>query len=352
VIEARKRAREIMAKIGGKPTHPVLGLPGGVAKSVTEDLREEGREFAREAVDFARFTVDAFEGHVLADPAYLELIRSTAYREETHYLGMVDEEDRVAFYDGEMRVVDPAGAEVLRFSPRDYATVIAEHVEEWTYIKFPYLREVGWKGFVGGAESGVVRVAPLARLNVADGMSTPLAQAEYERLYATLGAKPLHLTLAFHWARLVEILNVAERIAEIAEAEELTSPDVRNLDLDTPDEGVGIVEAPRGTLVHHYETDDRGVVTKVNLIVATLFNSAPISMSIEKAAKELIREGEVNDALLNRVEMALRAYDPCLSCATHHQPGRMPLEVTILDGGGRISERLVRGPDGSVLRDA
>jgi F420-non-reducing hydrogenase large subunit len=349
VIEARGRAREIMGKLGGKPTHPVLGLPGGVAKRVTEEVREEVREFAREAVDFALFSLNAFEHHVLADPTYLDLIKSDDYREETHYLGTVDDENRVAFYDGTLRVVDPEGEEKLRFTAREYANVIAEHVEEWTYIKFPYLRAVGWKGFVGGRDSGIVRVAPLARLNVADGMSTPKAQEEYERLYAALGPKPVHLTLAFHWARLVEILNAAERIAELAGAEELTSPEIRNLDLGTPKEGMGVVEAPRGTLLHHYETDERGVITKVNLIVATLFNSAPISMSIERAARGLIREGEVDETLLNRVEMALRAYDPCLSCATHHEPGRMPLSVAIRRRDGSLVERLLRGHDGRVL---
>lgn len=329
VIDARRRARDIMAGIGGKATHPVLGLPGGIAKPMTEDQREEVRDFAAEAIDFAAFTLAAFQQHVLDNPAYLELILSHAYHDETHYMGMVDESGRANFYGGTMRVVDPAGAEVERFAPSEYADIIEEHVEEWTYIKFPYLKKVGWKGFTGGPDSGVVRVAPLARVNVANGMATPRAHAEYERLHETLGEGPLHHTLAFHWARLVELLYAAERFAELAEDPDLCSPEVRNMDLRTPDRGVGIVEAPRGTLIHHYETDENGILTMVNLIVATLFNSAPISMSIEKAAKEFIRNGEANDGLLNRVEMALRAYDPCLSCATHHLPGEMPLQVTL-----------------------
>ena len=173
-------------------------------------------------------------------------------------------------------------------------------------------------------------------------MATPLAQEEFDRMYDTLGGKPVHHTLALHWARLVEILYAAERISELADAEELTSPDIRNMDLKTPREGIGIVEAPRGTLVHHYQSDERGVLTGVNMLVATLFNSAPICMSIEKAAKKLIKGGKVDDGLLNMVEMAFRAYDPCLSCATHSLPGKMPIEITIHNKSGNIINRIVR----------
>ena len=208
---------------------------------------------------------------------------------------------------GNIRVVDTDGIQIDLFSIDDYTNVIGEHVEEWSYIKFPYLKKIGWKGFVGGNDSGVVRVAPLARLNASDGMATPLAQQEYERMFETLGGKPVHHTLALHWARLVEILYAAERIGELADAEELTSPDIRNMDLKTPREGIGVVEAPRGTLVHHYQSDERGVLTGVNLLVATLFNSAPICMSVEKAAKKLIKGGKVDDGLLNMVEMGFRA---------------------------------------------
>lgn len=342
VINIRKRCRDIMAEIGGKPIHPVLGLPGGVAKAVSGELRDKIKSFAGDAVGFAQFTLKAFDDIVLKNKEYVDIILSDIYYDETNSMGMVDNNNKVNFYEGNIRVVDTDGRQIELFKPGDYTEVIAEHVEEWSYIKFAYLRKIGWKGFVGGSDSGVVRVAPLARLNASEGMATPLAQEEFERMYETLGGKPVHNTLAFHWARLVEILYAAERMSELADAEELTSPDIRNMDLKTPKEGVGIVEAPRGTLVHHYQTDEKGVLTGVNLLVATLFNSAPICMSIEKAAKKLIKGGEVNDGLLNMVEMAFRAYDPCLSCATHSLPGEMPLEIILRDKAGKILDRIIR----------
>jgi F420-non-reducing hydrogenase large subunit len=342
VIEIRKRCREIMAEIGGKPIHPVLGLPGGVAKQVSEEVRQKLIAFAKDAVGFAQFTLKAFNDIVLANKNYVSLILSDVYYLETHYMGMVDKNNMVNFYDGDIRVVDQTGKQFERFKPADYATIIAEHVEPWTYIKFPYLRKIGWKGFVEGKESGIFRVAPIARLNVADGMATPLAQQEYERMYKTIGKKPAHNTLAIHWARLVEVLYAAERLVELADVKELTSPEIRNMNFKTPHEGVGIVEAPRGTLIHHYKTDANGLITGANLIVATLNNSAAITMSIEKAAKKLITNGVVSDGLLNMVEMAFRAYDPCLSCATHSQPGSMPLEIKIKNRNNEVVQTIVR----------
>jgi len=207
-------------------------------------------------------------------------------------------------------------------------------------MKFCYLKKVGWKGFVDGPESGVF--TPLARLNASDGMATPLAQEAYERMYEVLGGKPVHNTLAFHWARLVEALYASERVLELARDPELTSPKVRNIPTETPKEGIGIVEAPRGTLIHHYQTDDRGILTKVNLIVATQNNAAPITMDIENAAKSLIHNGEASDGILNMIEMAFRAYDPCMACATHSLPGEMPFEINIYDPKGDLVKRLQR----------
>jgi len=170
-------------------------------------------------------------------------------------------------------------------------------------------------------------------------MATPRAQEAYEKLYATLGGKPVHHTLAIHWARLVELLYAAERMLELATDPEITSPNVRKIPTEKPDVGVGTVEAPRGTLTHHYETDENGILTRVNLIVGTTNNNAPITYSIKKAAKAMIRGGVVNDGILNRIEMAFRSYDPCLSCATHSLPGRMPLEVLVYDSSGAVVER-------------
>jgi len=343
VIAIRQRCRALMTELGGKAIHPVLGLPGGVAKPMTPEIRARLADFARDAVGFARFSLQAFDQLVLGNKAYVDLVLSEAYTHRTYYMGMVDADGRVNFYDGDVRVVDPAGREVLRFPARDYLDVISEHVEPWSYIKFPFLKKIGWQGFTDGPESGIFRVAPLARLNAASGMATPLAQAEYERMMQTLGGKPVHHTLAIHWARLVEVLYAAERLAELASDDRLLSPQIRNLDLQTPREGVGIVEAPRGTLIHHYRTDADGLMTSANLIVASQNNAAAMCLSIEKAARQVIHHGQVDDGLLNMIEMAFRAYDPCFGCATHSLPGKMPLEVRFRKGGdGAVYAKLIR----------
>jgi F420-non-reducing hydrogenase large subunit len=243
----------------------------------------------------------------------------------------------VNFYDGELRVTGPDGARIAQFAPGEYLDHIAEHLEPWSYLKFTYLKGKGWQGIVDGPESGMYRVAPLARLNVADGMATPLAQAEYERFYSTLGGKPVHQTLATHWARLVELVYAAERLCELAQDQELCDPRVRAIPTATPDEGIGVVEAPRGVLIHHYKTNDKGIVQKLNILVATAHNYGPMCLSIKKAAMGVIRKGvEVTEGILNRIEMAFRAYDPCFACATHSLPGQMPLQVIVRDAGGCV----------------
>ncbi|MEM2412713.1 MAG: nickel-dependent hydrogenase large subunit, partial [Candidatus Bathyarchaeia archaeon] len=240
-----------------------------------------------------------------------------------------------------IRVVDPYGKEFAKFEAKDYLEHIAEHVEPWTYVKLPYLKKVGWKGFIDGPESGAYRVGPLGRLNAADGMATPLAQEEYELMYKTLGGKPVHSTLAYHWARLIELLYAAERAIELVKDPEITSANVRNKP-GKPGEGVGVVEAARGTLIHHYVLDENALVKDVNLIVATVNNAPSINMSVRNAAKGLIHGGKVDQGLLNMVEMAFRAYDPCFGCATHFAFGQMPLTVEIYDSEGKLIRTVQR----------
>jgi F420-non-reducing hydrogenase large subunit len=342
VIEMRKRLREVLRIIGGKPIMPSCGLPGGVSKAISEEERKTIIDAAEYAVDFCKFALGLFDDIVLKNKEYVDLVTGDIYKHRTYYMGLVDDNNKVNFYDGRIRVVDPQGKEFAKFRAHEYLDHIREHVEPWTYVRFSYLKNIGWKGFIDGEESGVFRVAPLARLNVSDGMATPLAQEAYEKMYEVLGGKPVHNTLAFHWARLVEALYAAERALELANDPEITSPDIVNLPTETPKEGVGVVEAPRGTLIHHYQTDEKGIITKCNLIVATQNNSAAINMSIEKAAKSLIHKGEVPEGILNMVEMAFRAYDPCHACATHSLPGRMPLEVNVYDSNGGLVRRLSR----------
>jgi len=351
VISMRRRLRELITLVGGKVGHPVFGLPGGVSKRVMPEDQSRFKEVAEEAVGFARFTLEVFENIVLKNAEYVDLICSAAFTHRTYYMGMVDERNRVNFYDGNLRVVSPDGKEFAKFLPEKYLDYVAEHVEPWSYVKFCFLKPLGWKGFVDGADSSVYCVAPLARLNVAEGMATPLAQEAYQKLYATLGGKPVHHTLATHWARVIELLYAAERMKELADDPELTDPNVHTLPTATPKEGMAAVEAPRGTLFHHYQTDEKGIIQKANLIVATQNNMARIAMSVEKAAKGFIKAHHVDDGILNMVEMAFRAYDPCIACATHALPGTMPIEIRIHDAGGNRVSTLSRGRDGRVHRE-
>jgi len=343
IIGMRKKIRKMMEVIGGKTIHPVFGLPGGISKPLNEDIVNELKKLADEAVEFSLFTLNIFKDIVLKDSKYVDLITSEAYTHRTYYMGLVDEKNRVNFYDGMIRVVDPNGREYAKFDVHKYLDYIAEHVEPWTYVTFTYLKGIGWKGFVDGEDSGIYSVAPLARLNAADAMATPKAQEAYEEMYDTLGGKPVHHTLANHWARIIEMIYSAERIRELANDPDILDKNVRVIPEATPDVGISVVEAPRGTLIHHYETDERGVIKKANLLVATQHNAARIALSVDKAARSLIKGGVINDGLLNMVEMAFRAYDPCHACATHSIPGSMPLALYIYNQDGKLIRVVKRG---------
>lgn len=342
VISVRKQLRDLITLAAGKVIHPVFGLPGGISKPLNEHDQAKFMAAADRAVGFGEFSLQIFRDVVLKNPQYVETILSDAYSHRTYYMGLVDQNNKVNFYDGELRVVDPNGAEFVKFRPQEYLNHVAEHVEPWSYIKFCYLKNVGWNGFTEGEQSGIYAVAPLARLNAAEGMATPLAQEAYEQFYSTLGGKPVHHTLANHWARLIELLYAAERMKELAYDAEIIEPNVRTLPDAVPDEGIGVVEAPRGTLFHHYKTDERGVITNANLIVATQNNAARIAMSVDKAARGVIKNGVVSDGILNLVEMAFRAYDPCHGCATHALPGNMPLIVTVYNQAGEVLDIIRR----------
>lgn len=340
VISMRRRLRELIAYFGGKVIHPVLGLPGGVSKGLDPAELPKFKELAKDNLEFALFTLQVFKDIVLKNPEYVQLITSDAYTHRTYYMGMVDEKNRVNFYDGMLRVVDPDGKEYAKFPVQKYRDYVAEHVEPWSYVKFCYLKPLGWKGFEEGPGSSVYSVAPLARLNAADGMATPRAQEAYEEFFKTLVGKPVHHTLANHWARVVEMIYAAERIVELVNDPDITGPDIRTIPTATPKVGIGVVEAPRGTLFHHFETDSNGIITKANLIVATQNNAARIAMSVDRAAKRLIKGGAVSEGLLNKIEMAFRAYDPCFGCATHALPGHVPLSVKIYDGRKQLVQEL------------
>ncbi len=342
VIGVRKQLRDLITLAGGKVIHPVFGLPGGVSKTLTQEDQQKFIDGAERAVKFGLFCLEIFNDVVLKNAQYVETIISDAYTHKTYYMGLVDRDNKVNFYDGDVRVVGPDGKEYTKFKAQDYLNHVAEHVEPWSYVKFCFLKNVGWNGFTEGPESGIYAVAPLARLNAADGMATPQAQKAYEQFYETLGGKPVHYTLANHWARLIELLYAAERLKELANDPEIIDSNVRTIPKNIPEEGMGVVEAPRGTLFHHYQTDKRGVITRANLIVATQNNAARIAMSVDKAARGVIKEGKVDDGILNLIEMAFRAYDPCHGCATHALPGQMPLLVRIYDSKMEIVSEIRR----------
>ena len=348
VIAQRARGQRIIEIIGGKKVHPVTSLPGGMSKRISKEEQQEMINIGKEMVEFAKFTIQVLNDIVLANKAYVELILSDMYTHKTYNMGLVDSNNKVNFYDGMVRVTGLDGSEHAKYSPKDYLDYVAEHVEPYSYLKYPYLKKVGWKGFVDGKDSGVYKASPLSRLNVSDGMATPLAQAEYERYYETLtgdrsGKIPVNSTLATHWARVVELVFACEATLKQAQDEEITSDHILDPPTSIIGEGIGIVEAPRGTLTHHYKTDKNGIITNANLIVGTTNNNAAISMSIKKAAQGLITKGrEITDGMLNRIEMAFRAYDPCFGCATHSLPGQMPMEVIVHDADGQVLQTVKR----------
>ncbi|NLX43524.1 MAG: Ni/Fe hydrogenase subunit alpha, partial [Chloroflexi bacterium] len=336
---------EVIAMLGGRFVHPVMALPGGVAKGVTPEMQQRLIEIGEGLVEFGQFSLGIWREMILGNQEYHDMLMGDTYLHRTHSIALVDANKQLNFYDGYVRAVDVEGHEVAYYPPAEYAEHIGEHVEPWTYVKFPYLKHFGWHGMVDGMQSGVYRSTPLARLNASEGLSTPLAQEAYEEFYDYMGGKPVHATLATHWARLIELLHVSERALALARHEELTDPDIRSIPTNTPNEGVGIVEAPRGLLTHHYVTDEQGLVKKVNMIVGTTNNSAAICMSVKKAAQALIGGGrEITQGLLDRVEMAFRAYDPCNACATHAAPGEMALTVQVYDHRQQLVADLRRGP--------
>jgi len=346
VIKHRSYAQKIQEMLGGKATHPVCGIPGGFSKSISEDERAKIEAMAKSCVEFSKFTNQLFADVVLKNKDYLALITDPGiYYNETYYLGTVDKNDKINFYDGTQKMISPTGEEVARYTGKDYLKYIAEHTLPWSYEKFCYFKPVGWKGLVDGKDSGIYRATPLARLNVSKGFTTPLAQAEYEKYFGTfrdLGVKgPIHHTMATHWARVIEMLYASEKLLELSQDPEITGKHVRN-PVKEPGEGVGILEAPRGTLVHHYVADKNGITKDVNLVVGTTNNNAPMNLSVRKAATALIKNWQVSDGLLNAVEMAYRAYDPCNSCATHTLPGQMPIDAVIRRADGSVYRTLSR----------
>lgn len=334
VVRNRYLGAQMLEIVSGKSIHPITAVPGGFSKPLTEKERAEVLKMAEEVLEFAKFSMAFAKENIF--PKYLETVKSLGVI-NTGFMGTVTDDGALNVYDGKLRLMRPDGS-YEDFACEQYPDYISERVEDWTYLKFPYAKSWG-EGFSMDFNDpkGIYRVNSLARINVADKISTPLAQKEFEEFRSQFG-RPAQLTLLYHWARLIELLYNAEHAVELLNDPDIISTDTRVAVTPRAAKGVGCVEAPRGTLIHDYETDDKGIVTNVNLIVATQQNNAPINMSVNQAAKTLIKDGKYDQGILNRVEMAIRAYDPCLSCATHNLDGRIAVQIDIFDGQGNLKD--------------
>ncbi len=330
-VNLRKFGQEIIRILGGRRIHPNFAVPGGVNKA----LQPGERETILAGVDAAIEAIQTGLG-IARDWAErnMEDIRKFAVF-PTGYMSLVTPENGLELYEGAVRLIGADGVQLEKFAGGDYLDYIAEHVESWSYLKFPYYKKMGWP-------DGVYRVGPLGRLNAAEKIGTPLAQAELLRFKALNPGGPVENTLYYHYARLIETLFAVERARVILEDPDALSTDILNTRKDFRGEGVGILEAPRGTLFHHYKANEDGALTHVNLIVATGHNNWAMSQAVDSVAKTYITGPEIREGLLNRVEAAVRAYDPCLSCSTH-AVGQMPIEVEVLDADGGLVKTLTQG---------
>jgi len=335
VVRVRHLCAKMLEIIAGKAIHPDASVPGGFSKPLLPAERDQLRKMADEALELAKFSIKFAKENIF--PQYLDTVKSLGVI-ETGFLGTVTDDGALNLYDGKLRLMSKDGSYV-EFPYERYTDYIAEHIEPWSYLKFPYDKRAGTFSMDLDHPSGIYRVNTLARINVCDYIDTPLAQAELEEFRKNFG-RPAQLTMLYHWARLIELLYNAENVIRLLDDPEITSTETRKKVEPRAARGIGCVEAPRGTLIHDYTTDDNGMLTNVNLIVGTTHNNAPINMSVKQAAKSLIRGGKYDQGLLNRVEMAIRAYDPCLSCATHKFDGTLAVKIDIYDHQGRLIDSL------------
>jgi F420-non-reducing hydrogenase large subunit len=329
VVRVRHMAGHMLEMIAGKAIHPAAAVPGGFSRPLLENERQELRKMADECLELATFSMSFAKENLF--PKYLDVVKSLGVI-TTGFLGTVTDDGALDLYDGKLRMMQADGS-YEDFDVENYTDYISEHVEPWSYLKFPYMKKAGEFSMDLDNPNGIYRTNTLARMNVVDKIPTPLAQAEFEEFREKFG-RPAQQTLLYHWARLIELLYNAENTIRLLDDPEITSTDIRKKVEPRAARGIASVEAPRGTLIHDYETDENGLVTNVNLIVGTTHNNAPINMSVKSAAKDLIKDGKYDEGILNTVEMMIRAHDPCLSCATHRLDGKLGVRVNIVDKKG------------------
>jgi NAD-reducing hydrogenase large subunit len=331
-VNLRRWGQQIIQRLGGKRVHPNFAVPGGVNAPLSPKDRDEILAEFDTMVGIAKVAVGIGKDWLGSNKELASMFASFP----SNYMGLVDMEGGLQLYDGEIRVKDAEGNFVAQFKTDHYLSYVAEHVESWSFLKFPYLRKLGWP-------DGTYRVGPLGRLNVADKIGTPLANEELKLFKQINGGKPVEGSLYYHYARLIELVYAIERIAQLLDDPDIMSNDIRTYPTHTqlPGQGVGVIEAPRGTLFHDYGTDENGQLTRVNLIVATGNNNWAMHTASGLVAKAFVDGTKLTEGMLNRVEAAIRCYDPCLSCATH-AIGKMPLEVTLIAADGTVLDRISR----------
>jgi len=329
-VDLRKWGQEIIATLGGRRIHPVFAIPGGVNKSLKKAERDAilaGYDAAISTIQVGLSIMKEWAANNMEDINKFAVF-------PTGYFGLVDEEDALELYDGKIRLIDSTGKQLEKFEPSSYLDYIAEHVENWSYLKFPYYKKLGFP-------QGVYRVGPLGRCNNSVKMTTPLANEELKTFKALNGGKPVENTLYYHYARLIEALYAAEHVKDLLDDPDIFSTDILNTCHDPQPHGVGVIEAPRGTLIHDYWADENGKIQKVNLIVSTGHNNWAMSEAVDSVAKTYITGPDIHEGLLNRVEAAIRAHDPCLSCSTH-AVGQMPMIVELRNSEDQLVQTVTR----------
>jgi len=328
-VKLRAFGQKIIEALGDKRIHPNAAVPGGMAKALSPDKRGEILSQVDDIIADCQFAVDLIKDYCIQHSE--EAASFASFR--TGYLGLVDTDGNVEYYDGTLRLKDSKGITLEdNVASKDYLSIVEEAVEDWSYLKFPYYKRMGYP-------AGIYRVGPLGRLNVADGCDTPLANKEFKN-FKSLGSEGIvQPSLYYHSARMIEMLNAAEKIKQLVQDELICSKEIWVNSSKINREGIGVIEAPRGTLIHHYWVDASGKIEKVNLIVATGHNNSAMNRAVYEVAREFIKDGKVTEGILNRVEVAIRCYDPCLSCSTHAL-GQMPLEVAICEPDGNVQQVL------------
>lgn len=329
-VALRKFGQEIIRMVAGRRIHPNFAVPGGVNNAFNPEFRDLILKDIDEMIAITMVGLKIFKEWAINNKEDIDKFAVFP----TGYMGLVTPENSLELYQGDIRLVDRKGDQLEKFDSNDYLDYIAEHVEDWSYLKFPYYKNMGYP-------NGVYRVGPLGRLNTSVKIDTPLANAEFIEYREMKNWKPIENTLHYHYARLIEILFAIERVRVILDDPDILGKDILNTRHNFQGEGVAVIEAPRGTLLHHYIANESGVLEKVNLIVSTGHNNWAMSESVDSVAKTYITGPEIHEGLLNRVEAAIRAHDPCLSCSTH-AVGQMPMVIEINDAKGNLIKTLKR----------